>query len=215
MTEQNPYDDSGDDSGTTGENAHIQPKGAPASASDPQTGAAGQTHEDDQDQTQEAIIARLEAELTGMKDRWMRAEAEMQNLRARAKRELEEARQYTIQKFARDVVEAAENLQRGIASLPPTQEGEGGLVSKLREGFEGTERSFLAILERNGITRQDPEGHAFDADKHQAMQEQDSPDHAPGHVVQAWTPTWLLNNRLLKPAMVVVASQNSTGKKPQ
>ena len=66
-----------------------------------------------------ARIAELEAELPEMKDRWMRAEAEMANVRARAKREVDETRQYAVQKFAQDVVEAAENLRRGLDSLPP------------------------------------------------------------------------------------------------
>ena len=66
-----------------------------------------------------ARIAELEAELAEMKDRWMRAEAEMANVRARAHREVNETRQYAVQKFAQDVVEAAENLHRGLDSLPP------------------------------------------------------------------------------------------------
>ena len=66
-----------------------------------------------------ARIAALEAELAEMRDRWMRAEAEIANVRARAKREVDETRQYAVQKFAKDVVEAAENLRRGLDSLPP------------------------------------------------------------------------------------------------
>ena len=66
-----------------------------------------------------ARIAELEAELAEMRDRWMRAEAETANVRARAQREVNETRQYAVQKFAQDVVEAAENLRRGLESLPP------------------------------------------------------------------------------------------------
>jgi molecular chaperone GrpE len=152
-----------------------------------------------------ARIAALEAERDDFRDRWMRAEAEMANVRARARREVDETRQYAVQKFATDVVEAAENLRRGIASLPPRQEGEPDIVAKLREGLEGVERSFQAILERNGIARQDPTGQAFDPNLHQAMAEQPSAEHAPGTIIQAWTSAWTLNGRLLRPAMVVVA----------
>ena len=74
-------------------------------------------------------------------------------------------------------------------------------------GFEGIERSFIALLERNGITRQDPTGAAFDANLHQAMAEQESAEHPPGTVLQAWSQTWPLNGRLLRPAMVVVSKQ--------
>jgi molecular chaperone GrpE len=152
-----------------------------------------------------ARIQELESQVGEFRDKWVRAEAELQNLRARAKRELEDARQYTVQKFARDIVEAAENLQRGLASLPAKVEGEGGLLAKLREGFESTERSFLGILERHGVTAHHPAGQPFDANLHQAMAEQPSAEHPAGTVIQAWTPSWLLHGRLLKPAMVVVS----------
>jgi len=150
-------------------------------------------------------IAKLTAERDDMRDRWLRAEAEMQNVRTRAKRDVDDTRQYAVQKFASDVVEAAENLRRGITSLPPAAEGEPAIVTQVREGFEGVERSFVGILERNGIKRADPTGQPFDANLHQAMAEQPSTEHAPGTVMQAWTQGWTLNGRLLKPAMVVVA----------
>lgn len=148
--------------------------------------------------------AQLEAERDDMRDRWLRAEAELQNARSRAKREVDDARQYAVQSFARDVVEAAENLRRGLASLPAPQPGEPETVARLREGFEGIERSFLAILERHGITRSDPTGQPFDPNRDQAMAEQPSSE-PPGTVLQAWTSAWLLNGRLLRPAMVVVS----------
>jgi molecular chaperone GrpE len=157
------------------------------------------------EQTPEARIAALEAELQEMKDRWLRSEAEMVNLRTRTKRQIEDGRLYAVQKFAKDVVEAAENLKRGIDSLPARQADEPEIVAKLRDGFEGVERSFVGLLERNGIIRTDPTGAIFNADFHQAMAEQETAEHPPGTVIQAWSPTWALNGRLLKPAMVVVA----------
>ena len=155
-------------------------------------------------------IQELEAALEEMRDRWMRAEAETQNVRIRAKRETDDARQYAVQKFARDVVEAAENLRRGIASLPAAAAGDSTMLVKLREGFESVERSFLGVLERNGITASDPTGAVFDANLHQAMAEQPSAEHPPGTVMQAWTSAWTLNGRLLKPAMVVVSKASAT-----
>ena len=152
-----------------------------------------------------ARIADLEAELQEMKDRWMRSEAEIANVRARAHREVNETRQYAVQKFAQDVVEAADNLRRGLDSLPAPAAGEPEIVGKLREGLDGIERNFVAILERNGIRREDPTGTPFDPNLHQAMAEQESAAHAPGSVMQAWTPAWTLHGRLLRPAMVVVA----------
>ncbi|MCT6839056.1 MULTISPECIES: nucleotide exchange factor GrpE [Bombella] len=181
----------------------------------PHEAPADEGHTQGQEGTAEERIAALEEKLAEMEDRWKRSEAENQNLRTRHKRELEDARHYSVQKFARDVVEAAENLQRGLSALPPHEEGEDGLITRLREGFEGTERAFLSILERHGITKQDPTHEPFDANLHQAMQEQEVDHLPPGHVVQAWTPTWLLKDRLLKPAMVIVSNPSSTGQAPK
>jgi len=152
-----------------------------------------------------ARIAELDAELAEMKDRWMRSEAENANVRARARRDADDARQYAVQKFATDVVEAAENLKRGIDALPPVADDQPAIVGKVREGLEGVERSFIGILERNGIKKEDPVGKTFDANLHQAMAEQESTEHKPGTVMQAWSACWTLHGRLLKPAMVVVA----------
>ena len=152
-----------------------------------------------------ARLAELEAERDEFRDKWLRSEAEMANVRVRAKRDADDARQFAVQKFAKDVVEAADNLRRGLDQLPASQPGEPEIVGKLRDGFEGVERSFLSLLERNGINKVDPTGKPFDANLHQAMAEQPSAEHAPGTVIQSWTAGWTLNGRLLRPAMVVVA----------
>lgn len=152
-------------------------------------------------------VEQLTRERDDMRDRWLRAEAEVQNVRNRAKRELDDTRQYAVQKFAADIVETAENLRRGLSSLPPPGPEEPEVVSKLREGLAGIERNFLGALERNGIKGEDPTGQPFDANLHQAMAEQPSAEHPPGTVMQAWTHAWTLNGRLLKPAMVVVAKR--------
>ncbi|MGI4944790.1 MAG: nucleotide exchange factor GrpE [Janthinobacterium lividum] len=149
--------------------------------------------------------AALQAELDDMRDHWMRAEAEIANVRARAKRDVEDARQYAVQKFATDVVEAAENLRRGLDSLPPPSPAEPEIVRRLRDGLASIERSFVGVLERNGVHREDPTGAPFNPDRHQAMSEQDTHGHPPGTVLQAYTPAWTLNGRLIRPAMVVVA----------
>jgi molecular chaperone GrpE len=150
-------------------------------------------------------IGELEAEAAEMRDRWMRAEAEIANVRARAKRDVDETRQFAVQKFAADVVEAAENLRRGIESLPAPAANEPPIVAKLREGLDSIERNFIGVLERHGIRREDPTGRPFDPNLHQAMSEQESAAHSPGSVMHAWTAAWTLNGRLLRPAMVVVA----------
>ena len=102
-------------------------------------------------------IAALAAERDDFKDRWLRAEAETANVRARGRREVEDARQYAAQSFAGDMVEAAENMRRGLASLPPPQPREPETLARLREGFAGIERSFVATLERNGCHARGPD----------------------------------------------------------
>ncbi len=183
-----------------------EPDGSPHPADRPAAGDAAPDSPETVMQAAASRIQELEAARDEMRDRWLRAEAETQNVRTRAKRETDDARQYAVQKFARDVVEAAENLRRGIASLPPASDADGPMLVKLREGFESVERSFLGVLERNGITGTDPTGAVFDANLHQAMAEQPSAEHPPGTVIQAWTSAWTLHGRLLKPAMVVVAA---------
>lgn len=173
-----------------------------AADSAPDMATADGTHAPDQAATR---LAALEAERDDFRDRWMRSEAEAQNVRARARREVEDARQFAVQKFARDIAEATENLRRGLDSLPSASPGEAEIVAKVRDGFEGVERAMLAALERNGVTREDPTGKPFDANLHQGMGEQASDAHPPGTVLQAYTPAWTLNGRLLRPAMVVVA----------
>ena len=181
-----------------------EPEANPGQAAPEATTTSVEPHE----RTEAERIADLEAEVAQLRDKWLRAEAEMQNLRNRARREAEEARLYGIQKFARDAVETAENLRRGLDSLPPAAAGEPEVMTKLRNGFEGVERAFLAMLERHGVQRQEAQGVAFDPELHQAMAEQPAPQGVePGTVIQAWTPAWTLNGRLLKPAMVVVAGK--------
>jgi molecular chaperone GrpE len=180
------------------------PEAAPSvEATAPETAAPEAASPEETDR-----LAALEAEVAQLREKWLRAEAEMQNLRTRARREAEEARLYAVQKFARDVVETAENLRRGLDSLPPAAEDEPELLAKLRNGFAGVERGFVTMLERHGVQKQDAAGKPFDPELHQAMSEQPAPEGVePGTVLQAWTPAWTLNGRLLKPAMVVVAGK--------
>ena len=112
------------------------PAAGPAEPSAEATDTAAQTPETLM-QAATQRIAALETELAEMKDRWMRAEAETANIRTRARREVEDARQYSVQSFAKDVVEAAENIRRGLDALPAATDSDPELVTKLRTGFEG------------------------------------------------------------------------------
>ena len=161
---------------------------------------------DDSTQPESAARAVINDEVAMMHDRWMRAEAETANVRARAKRDIADARQFAVQKFAADVVEAADNLRRGLDSIPIPKATEAPIVTRLRDGFTGVERSFIDLLKRHGIEREDPTGAPFNAQRHQAIAEQHSPTHAAGTILQTASSAWTLNGRLLRPAMVVVAT---------
>ena len=145
-----------------------------------------------------------------MRDRWMRSEAKPPTSAPARKREVEDARRFAIQKFAGDVVQAAEDLQRGLNSIPEASGTEPKIVTTLREGLLGVQRSFIDLLKRNGIVNEDPFGTAFDPQRHQAMsQSVSSLVHPAGTVSQTLSSAWTLNGRLLRPAMVVVARRRT------
>jgi molecular chaperone GrpE len=151
----------------------------------------------------------LKAALADMEDRWMRSEAEIANVRLRAKRDVEDARQFAVQKFASDVVETAENLRRGLSNLPPAAQDEPKSIAGLRAGLSEIERGFIATLEKNGIKAVDPTGSAFVPGLHQAIGEREAAGRLPGTVLQSVGAVWTLNGRLVRPAMVVVAKEPS------
>jgi molecular chaperone GrpE len=152
----------------------------------------------------------LESALAEMTDRWTRSEAEIANVRARAKRDVEDARRFAVQKFATEVVEVAENLQRGLQRLPPASAQESDSMAGVRAGLIEIERGFVSVLERNGIKRDDPKGTVFDPNLHQAMAEQEVAGIKPGTILETLAPTWTLNDRLLRAAMVVIAKPAPT-----
>jgi len=153
----------------------------------------------------------LESALSEMTDRWMRAEAEVANVRTRAKRDVEDARQFAVQKFATDVVEAAENLHRALQRLPPPSPQEPESIAAIRTGLIEIERGFIGVLARNGVRRDDPTGTVFDPNLHQAMAEQAAAGIKPDTILETLAPTWTLNGRLLRSAMVVVAKSDPAG----
>ena len=165
------------------------------------------TPEPPAESTPEERAQALEARVQELEAALLYARAETENTRKRARDEAEKARLFAVQKFAADVVEMAENLRRGLDLLLAPEEGEAEIIGKMRNGFEGVERFFLQRLEANGIQRKPAQGERFDPELHQAMSEAPAPEGVePGTVLQAWSSAWTLNGRLLKPAMVVVAS---------
>ena len=159
-----------------------------------------------QDGDYEALV-RLMKENEELKDRALRIAADMENLRRRTARDVQDARAYSMANFARDMLGVSDNLRRAIEAVPAEARaaGEAGLVSLL-EGVEMTERSMLLALERHGVKKLDPEGGKFDPHFHQAMFEVPNPDLPAGTVVQVVQPGYSIGERVLRPAMVGVSA---------
>ena len=152
-----------------------------------------------------AIIQALQTELDTLKNQSLRLLADMDNLRKRMEREKEETAKYAIGKFAADVVNVADNFERATNAVPEGAADEDGPLKSLVEGVTMTEREFMNVLERHGVHRLDPGGEAFNPHRHQAVMEVQNPDVAPGTVVQVFQPGYMIADRVLRPAMVVVA----------
>lgn len=146
----------------------------------------------------EALLAK-DQEIADLKDRVLRALADVENTRRRLERDKAEATQYAVTGFAREMLAVAENLRRAVAVLP----AEG--FDNVRTGIEATERELLAIFGRQGIARIEiTAGEPLDPNRHQAMIEVES-DGEPGSVVGELASGWTIRDRLLRPAMVSVA----------
>ena len=149
----------------------------------------------------------LIAERDQWKDRALRAVAEAENVRRRTETQMNDARAYAIQRFAKDLLGVADNLQRALQAAPKDAEGAAaGLIT----GLEMTEKSLLSAFDANGLKRVAPEpGEAFDPHLHQAMMEQPSDAVAGGAVIQTLQAGYALFGRTVRPAMVVVAAKGS------
>ncbi|AVX02800.1 nucleotide exchange factor GrpE [Maritalea myrionectae] len=151
-------------------------------------------------------ISALESENAKLKDRLLRAVAEMENLRKRAERDVKDARQYAIANFARDMLTATDNLSRALTIMPQeTRDEATGTFQSLIEGVEMTEREMIRLLEKNGITKIEPKGQKFDPHFHQAMFEVPNPDAVEGTVTEVVQAGYVIGERVLRPAMVGVA----------
>lgn len=153
----------------------------------------------------EAVV-RLLKENEELKDRALRAAAEMENLRRRTARDVHDARAYAVANFARDMLSVSDNLRRALDAIPAEAKAAGDAGFKaLIEGVDLTERAMLSALERHGVKKLAPEGEKFDPNFHQAMFEVPNPDVPAGTVIQVVQPGYSIGERVLRPAMVGVA----------
>ncbi|BBK34778.1 molecular chaperone GrpE [Stella humosa] len=155
-------------------------------------------------------LADLEAEVASLKDQYLRAVAEAENIRRRGERERQDVAKYAATNLARDMLAVADNLRRALDALP----GEAREDERVRgfiEGVELTERELLAGFGRHGIERISPVDVAFDPNRHQAMFEVPNSGKPNGTVVQCLQAGWVMHDRLLRPALVGVAKSAAPG----
>lgn len=156
-----------------------------------------------------------EAEIAALKDQLMRALAEVENTKKRAARDVREGRDYAVTGFARDMLDVADNLSRALASLDDQTKADAGpALTTLLEGVELTEKRLTTALERHGVRKLEPApGDPLDPNRHQAAAQvpADQPKGAIAHVMQ---PGYVIGERTLRAAMVVVSAGPPESAKP-
>jgi molecular chaperone GrpE len=151
-------------------------------------------------------IAALAAAVDELRDKFLRAVAETDNVRKRAEREVAEARAYGIANFARDAIGVADNLARALEAIAPEARAAADETLKsLLDGVDLTRREMRNTLKKHGVRELDPKGERFDPNFHQAMYEVPDPEAAAGTVVQVVQTGYAIGDRVLRPALVAVA----------
>jgi len=145
-------------------------------------------------------LAEAQAEATRMKEAWMRSAADFDNFRKRTRKELEDARRSGREDLLRAVLPVFDNLERAIQSALRTKD-----VKAVADGLAMVQRQFTEALGREGIARIATVGKPFDPSVHEAIQQVETSDHAPGTVLAEVQPGYTQGDRLMRAAMVVVA----------
>jgi molecular chaperone GrpE len=184
------------------------PGTGPTSGTDPAQAAGGP----DAAAVDEA--AQLKAEVADLKDRLLRAHAEMDNVRKRLEREKADQAKFAITKFARDIVGVGDNVQRAIDAVPHRMIEQDPALKSFFEGVTMIERELIAVLGRHGIKRLDPKGEPFDPNYHQAVVEVPSGEVPAGSVTQVFQAGYMIEDRVLRPAMVAVSKGGAKAQAP-
>jgi molecular chaperone GrpE len=159
-------------------------------------------------QSLEERLEGLQAEVAEQKDRYLRAVAEAENIRRRADNDISSARKFAIEAFASEVLVVRDSLE--IARSLEIAENDAGAVAKMKEGLDLTLKQLDSVLSKFAIQAVDPQaGDKLDPERHQAMTTQESTKVPPNHILSVIQKGYTIHDRLLRPAMVVVA------KKPQ
>lgn len=205
--------DKASDAGHPQPHAQAAAPAAEAAGTAPQPGAANGAVPDAM-AALAAKVKELESQQADLTDRLLRAHAEMDNLRKRTEREKADSARYAITKFALDIVGVSDNFQRAVAAVPPGSAEQEGTLKSVVDGVLMTERAFLQVLERHGVRRIDPKGEPFNPNRHQAVMEQDEPSVPAGSVLRVFQLGYMIEDRVLRPAMVVVARGGAKVAKP-
>lgn len=153
------------------------------------------------DQDPAALRARAEENW----DKYLRTAAELENVRKRAARDVDNARKFALERFATELLAVRDSLEMGLAAAEQTD------AESLLEGSRATLKQLVSTMERFGVTEIDPGGEPFDPTVHEAMTTQPSTQVEPGTVLTVYQKGYLLNGRLLRPARVVVAAAPESG----
>ncbi|MEM7765382.1 MAG: nucleotide exchange factor GrpE [Pseudomonadota bacterium] len=145
-------------------------------------------------------LAEAEAKASENWEKYVRAVAELDNVRKRARRDVENAHKYGIEKFVGELLSVADSLEAGLAA------GESADANALREGSEATLKLFQTVIGKFGVELLDPHGAPFDPQQHEAMTMIPMPDAEPNTVIDVIQKGYSLNGRLIRPARVVVAA---------
>lgn len=156
---------------------------------------------DEGELTPEDIMANLEAEVAEARDAALRAQADAQNFKRRSEQDVEKARKFALEGFAKELLPVADNLERALEAT----EGGDEAVKAIAEGVELTLKSFRDALKKFHVEVVDPQGEPFDPNLHQAMSMVENNDVEPNSVIAVMMKGYTLNGRLLRPAMVMVS----------
>ena len=169
-----------------------------AGTSAPDTGSLGTGEPDN---GADAGLAELKALADENWDRYLRAAAELENVRKRASRDVEKAHKFALERFCNELLAVKDSLEMGLATADKAD------VQSLLAGKEATLKLLTTTMERFGVVELNPEGEPFDPQEHEAMSMQPSSEVEPGSVLTVFQKGYALNGRLLRPARVVVASE--------
>lgn len=156
-------------------------------------------------------LEAMQAQVAEQKELVLRTQAEMQNVRRRAEIDVEKARKFALEKFVKELLPVADSLEKAVESTEGKASSD-EVVASIREGAEMTLSLFLNSLEKFNVKQVDPVGEPFDPQLHEAMSMVPAPDAEPNSVVACIQKGYTLNERLVRPAMVVVARPDNTAK---